>query len=524
MAKILIIGAGIGGLVSAINVAMAGHAVTVFERASTPGGKMRQVEIDGAAIDAGPTVFTMRHVFDDLFASAGANFEDFVDLTPMEILARHAWDDSGHLDLFADDERSVDAIGSFAGLQSAKLYRSFCNRAQATYQALEQNFIQAPRPNPISLSARLGIGGLMTLSRVSPFRSLWDELGRFFPDPRLRQLFGRYATYCGGSPFLSPGILMLIAHVEKAGVYRLKGGMFQLAKALHELGKQLGIDYRFNVHVDEILMAQGRVSGIRLSHDEQVMGDGVILNADPAALANGAFGHSIGCASGLSAQVQRSLSAMTFSMKVHATGFDLDHHNVFFSPDYRHEFDDIIARGTWPADPTVYVCAPDRPQGSAFDLTSLAHPRQERLFCLVNAPANGDQTRYSNEEIERCKKHMIARLAQCGLKIDPAPMLTRHTGPAEFNQMFPMTGGALYGQTPHGWQASFRRPASRTKVPGLYLAGGATHPGPGVPMAALSGRLAAAALLADQPLTAASRKTGMSGGILTPGAMTGRMR
>jgi 1-hydroxycarotenoid 3,4-desaturase len=524
MAKILIIGAGIGGLVSAIDVALAGHDVHVFERASTQGGKMRQVDIDGAAIDAGPTVFTMRHVFDELFASAGAEFEDFVDLAPMPVLARHAWDDKGHLDLFADPERSIDAIGDFAGLQSAKLYRSFCDRAQATYQALEKSFIQAPRPNPLSLSARLGVGGLLALSRVSPFRSLWDELGQFFPDPRLRQLFGRYATYCGGSPFLSPGILMLIAHVEKAGVYRLKGGMFQLAKALHELGKQLGIAYRFGAHVDEILTAGGRISGIRLSHGEQIAGDGIILNADPAALANGAFGHSVGHASGLNSQVQRSLSAMTFSMRVNAAGFELDHHNVFFSADYRYEFDEIIGRGILPDDPTVYVCAPDRPQGSAFDLAGQTGSRQERLFCLVNAPANGDQTRYSNEEIEQCKMHMIARLAQCGLTIDPAPIAVRHAGPAEFNQLFPVTGGALYGQSPHGWQASFRRPASRTRVPGLYLAGGATHPGPGVPMAALSGRLAAAALLADLPSTAGSRKTVMSGGILTPGAMTGRMR
>ncbi len=524
MARIIVVGAGIGGLVAAIDVAMAGHQVVVMERAPTPGGKMRQVEIDGAMIDAGPTVFTMRHVFDDLFQAAGTCLEDFIDLSPVEVLARHAWEDKGSLDLFADRERTVDAIGDFAGPASAKLYTAFCEQARATYLALDHSFMRAPRPSVLSLSARLGIGGLMALSRISPFRSLWDELGRFFPDHRLRQLFGRYSTYCGGSPFLSPGILMLIAHVELSGVFRIKGGMFQLASALQDLGTRLGVTYRFESHVRELLTEYGKASGVRLSNDQSFAADAVIVNADPAALANGAFGKSVGRDSGLKPRVPRSLSAMTFAMKVEAQGFDLDHHNVFFSSDYRAEFDEILGDGKLPSDPTVYICAPDRPVGSAFDLAGSSGTRHERLFCLVNAPANGDEKSYTHAEIERCKKQMIRRLARCGLMIDPAPDRMRHAGPNTFNQMFAHTGGALYGMAPHGWQASFRRPRAQTGIPGLYLAGGGCHPGPGVPMAALSGRLAAAALLADQPSTVRSRRTVTSGGILTPGATIRPMR
>ena len=202
-----------------------------------PGGKMREVIIDKARIDSGPTVVTMRPVFEELFAMAGASLDDHVTLRPVEILARHAWSHDQRLDLFADIERSADAIGDFAGAVQARLFRAFCARADDMWRTLEQAFIHLPDPTPLSLVLD---SGLIPVARLKPYSTLWRDLGRFFPDPRLRQLFGRYATYVGSSPFQAPPTLGIVAHVELAGVWIVDGGIQRLPEAVAALASATG--------------------------------------------------------------------------------------------------------------------------------------------------------------------------------------------------------------------------------------------------------------------------------------------
>ncbi len=242
--RVVVIGAGIGGLVSALELAARGCRVTLCERAAAPGGKMREIFIDGVPLDAGPTVFTMRWVFDSLFAEVGTRLEDQISVTPLEILARHAWSEAERFDLFADLERTVDAIGDFSGGAEARRFLEFSAHARRIYETLEQPFICAQRPGPLSLVRSGGLRGLGDLWQIKPFNRLWSTLGTYFRDPRLRQLFGRYATYCGSSPFLAPATLMLVAHVEQQGVWQIEGGMHRLAAALAELAKQRGADLR----------------------------------------------------------------------------------------------------------------------------------------------------------------------------------------------------------------------------------------------------------------------------------------
>ena len=503
-APVIVVGAGMAGLVTALLLAHRGVEVLVCERGDQPGGKLREVPVAGQRIDAGPTVFTMRWVFDELLAEVGTHLEAELGIRPLEILARHAWDQGGRLDLFADLERTVAAIGDFAGAAAARGYRDFCREARGVYQTLEQPFIRAPRPTPVSLVGRVGPFGLKGLLKIRPFETLWQALGEHFPDPRLRQLFGRYATYCGSSPFLAPATLMLIAHVEQEGVWTVDGGMHQIAAALTRLAMARGARFRFGTEVAEILSDRRRVSGVRLATGEALAARAVVMNGDVAALRAGLLGAA---ASGLSpppAESQRSLSAMTWNLVATTEGFPLARHSVFFSRDYPAEFDAIFRQGRLPAAPTVYVCAQDRDGHLAPDTGTapeLAGP--ERLLCLVNAPAIGDTHAFSPAEIESCEASAFSLLERCGLRVQRSPANTRVTTPTDFNRLFPATGGALYGQASHGWKASFNRPGTRTKLPGLYLAGGSVHPGAGVPMAALSGRLAAACVLSD--LTSTSR-------------------
>ena len=505
---IVIVGAGIAGLVSAFALAARGLDVTVLERGAAPGGKMRQITVGGSQIDSGPTVFTMRWVFDELFAAVGRNFADHVRLRPLEVLARHAWDADAQLDLFADEARSVEAIGDFAGAAEAARYRTFCRDTRRIYDILEKPFLRASQPSMSGLIGASGLRGLMRLPQIKPFSSMWSALSQYFHDPRLRQLFGRYATYCGSSPFRAPATLMLVAHVEREGVWSIDGGMHGLARALAGSAEALGATIRYNQEVAEVLVSGGRARGVRLASGECVEADAVIMNADVAAVAGGLFGINARRAAAAIPLRTRSLSALTWSVVAKTDGFPLRRHNVFFSQDYAAEFDDIFSRDRLPREPTVYVCAQDRD-----DDAGIEQP-EEKLLVLVNAPANGDRHSFGTAEVEQCAQRTFGMLERCGLRIHRRPEATEVTTPADFNKLFPATGGALYGRNSHGWTASFQRPGARTRVPGLYLAGGSTHPGPGVPMAALSGRAAAACLMEDLGSISQSPKTAMLGGTL----------
>ena len=495
--RVVVIGAGIGGLAAAIELARRGLEVVILERGPAPGGKMREVEVGGVPVDSGPTVLTLRWVFDELFARAGANLDADLKLRRAEVLARHAWSPSERLDLYADPQRSADAIGRFSSPAEARRFLDFAAHARRVYQTLEQPYLRAPRPSPLSLTRRVGLRRIGELWSIQPFARLWHALGRHFEDPRLRQLFGRYATYCGSSPFEAPATLMLVAHVEQEGVWLVDGGMQRLAEALAGLARKLGVILRTGCEVARITVAGGGARGVDLASGEHIDAGAVVSNVDPAAIASGRLGSDARPASAPVAVAQRSLSAITWSMRARTEGFPLLRHNVFFSGDYAREFDDLFARRQPPESPTVYVCAQDRS-----DLEPVPEAGPERLLCLINAPAAGDAAPRDRPEVETCAEHTFQQLARCGLHVHRTPQDTVLTTPVDFERLFPGTGGALYGQATHGWRTSFTRPGSRSRIPWLYLAGGGTHPGAGVPMAALSGRLAAENLLADLALTA----------------------
>jgi 1-hydroxycarotenoid 3,4-desaturase len=492
---VVVIGAGIAGLAAAAELAARGLAVTVVEAQATPGGKLRRVPAGDAAdvtLDGGPTVFTMRWVFDALFDALGTSLETELTLKPANILARHAWH-RARLDLFAEIDRSADAIGSFAGARDAAGYRRLCADSRRMFQILDTSFMQARQPSLKGLIGGAGIGGVLGLRHIRPFTTMWQALGDYFQDQRLRQLFGRYATYCGSSPFAAPATLLLVTHVEQAGVWLVEGGMHRLARAIETQALRHGASFRYGTVATDILVEAGRVRAVRLASGERLEAAAVIANTDTAALSTGRLGAAVKRSVPPVPRDRRSLSAVTYAMRTKAGGFPLVHHNVFFSDDYPAEFADIFDRGRLPRDPTVYVCAQDR--GSE-DETPPEH-RAERLFCLVNAPASGDTDAFSAEDIDPCTARLCQVLARSGLHITASPETMTVTTPRGFDRLFPATGGALYGPASHGWQASFQRPGVKTKLSGLYLAGGSVHPGPGVPMAALSGRMAAAQLVAD---------------------------
>jgi 1-hydroxycarotenoid 3,4-desaturase len=501
---VAVVGGGVGGLACAIDLAASGHAVTVLERSSIVGGKMRTLDVAGLAVDAGPTVLTMRAVFDELFQLAGKRLEDYVTLARAEVLARHAWPDGARLDLFADHERSVDAIAQLSGVAEARRYRAFCAYARRIFETVEGPFVHSPRPTFAQMLKYAATNGPGVLGRIDAHRTMARALEAHFQDPRLRQLFGRYATYCGSSPFEAPATLNLIAHVEAAGVYRVVGGMRQIAASLERLGRELGVVFRTDADVARVVVRDGRAVGVELCTGERVKADAVVSNADAEATLGGLLGDD---RRARSSDGVRSLSAVTWAVVGRVEGFPLVHHNVFFSLDYQAEFDALCRGKRMPAAPTTYVCAQDRgdDDGAA---------GAERLLIIVNAPPTGDDpSAWPEEERQRCETSAFSVMERCGLRL--APRASIQTTPVEFHRQFPATGGALYGPAARGPFSSLSRRGSRTKISGLYLAGGSVHPGPGVPMAALSGRLAAECVRQDLASTARSRPADIRGAIST---------
>jgi 1-hydroxycarotenoid 3,4-desaturase len=521
--RIVVIGAGIGGLVSALLLAGRGNEVTLLDRTTEPGGKMRALQVEGAPVDAGPTVFTMRWVFDEILAEVGTALEDLVTLDPLPVLARHAWrGQPGTLDLHADPGRTVDAISAWSSPAEARRFLAFREEAARIYRRLEGPHIRSGRPSFWQMVGDLGPQGLRELAALGPFADLWRSLGRHFHDPRLRQLFGRYATYCGASPWLAPATLMLVAHVEMAGVWAVRGGMSGLAQQLAALAASRGVRLRLGTGAQRLSVTRGRVDGVIVDGGEHLSADAVVYNGDVNALALGVLGAEAAAAAGPPARPQgRSLSAVTWALNVPTRGFPLSRHNVFFESEYDREFDDIFQQRRLPQQGTVYVCAQDRLRGDE----PASDGASQRLLVLVNAPAESPGHGLTPMEITACEQRSRALLQACGLELNiTRTTQVRRRTPADFHQLFPGSGGALYGPATHGWMSLFRRSGARTPLTGLYLAGGSVHPGPGVPMAAMSGRLAAATLMADRASTRRSSRVHIAGGTWTPSATTAAMR
>ncbi len=479
------------GLAAAIRLAARGEPVTLLEKQTYPGGKMRQLQVADALIDAGPTVFTMKWVFDQLFDESGDSFDVSVGLNKADTLARHAWDNQGSFDLHADRGQTEAAIGDFFGARSATGYREFCADARSIFETLQYTFMAATRPNPMQLSYRIGLHRLPTLWNLKPFHTLWQVLDSYFPDPRLQQLFGRYATYVGSSPFQAPATLMLIAHVEQEGVWYIDGGMHALALAMRDRATSLGVDFRPDSEVSGIIVESGSAVGVALTSGEEVRGERIVYCGDISRLNADYFSNAKSPTSPVKPK-HRALSAITWNVVAKTSDFPLHRHNVFFSGDYPAEFEAIFQNGQVPIEPTVYVCAQNRNDNS-----QLISGEKDHMLCLINAPAFGDSRRLTKFEMETHWGATSAKMNQCGLKLERAERQATATQPVDFNELFPGSGGALYGRASHGWLASFQRPGSKTALPGFYIAGGSTHPGAGVPMATLSGMLAAEQIRQD---------------------------
>ncbi len=494
---IVIIGAGIGGLSAAIRLAAAGQPVLILEQNAQVGGKMSQLEAAGFRWDTGPSVITMRHVFAELFQSAGRQLDDYLTLQPVDPLTRYFYRDGVQLDMTRDWPALAAQIEALAP-RDVEGYLHFLAYAARLHGLTGPVFIYDQPPTWRSF----GRMPPLSVVQIDPFLTLDQKIRRFVRSPHLRQLLGRFATYVGASPYQAPATLGVIAHVElTGGVWYPRGGIYAIAQALTKLATELGVEIHTNRPVQQITVTGGRATSVILADGTPIKARAVIANVDVTTVYKDLLPPSLATRKQLQrmAALEPSCSGYVLLLGVEGQHERLAHHNIFFAPNYRREFDDIFQRGIAPRDPTIYVA-----------ITSKSDPDHaplgcENWFVLVNAPPLGSGFGWQQEEATY-RQHLFDTLASFGYPIQDRIRHCTVLTPQDLAQRTGAWRGALYGLSSNQALNAFRRPHNRCPiVQGLYFVGGTTHPGGGVPMVTLSGKVVAEMVLQDQPIPESKR-------------------
>jgi len=513
--SIIIIGAGIGGLSAAIRLAAQGYRVQILERQPQVGGKLNQLKHAGFSFDTGPSLLTMPSVLKDLFAAAGRRLEDYLDLVPLDPTCRYFYRDGVTLNAWCDRTRLANECARLNPADGEALLR-FLDDAHEIYQAAADPFLYHSLGSPLDVlrtfvryvlrghasalpddGSTIGQRLRAVLAALSPM-TLDRSVRSYFIDEHLRQLFDRYATYNGSSPYRLASVYNIIPYVEMAGGgWYPRGGIYTLAEALEKVARELGVRIETRCDVRRILVERGEARGVVLADGVVRRCDIVIANSDVVTTQRELLSPAV-----RSERLVRRLERLEPSCSgfVLLLGTDrlypaLAHHNIFFSDDYPAEFDDLFTYRRPLRNPTIYVCATTRSDPSQ------APTGHENLFVLVNAPYLTSSSNWQ-EEAPAYREHILNLLASYkGIDLDDLrehivceSMMT----PLDFQQRYGANAGSIYGLSSNARLAPFTRPGNRARdIRGLYFVGGSTHPGGGVPLVMLSGKIVAELVAED---------------------------
>ncbi len=471
--RALIIGAGLGGLSTALRLAHRGWRVTVCERAATIGGKMNRWSAAGAVFDTGPSLITMPWAFRALFESVGERLDDHLELMRVEPLARYWFPDGQMIDHTAalpewlETVRRIEGGGAEGWLALMALGARLYAISRAAF------FERAPGEPPEA--------AVLAAARAMPWRALAGTLDRLvrchLRSRELRHLLWRYATYVGSSPVLTPAMMAVIPYLEVAyGVWHVRGGLYRLVETIAARAVERGAEIRTATPVARILHDGRRVRGVETSHGERINAEVVVMNGDASRTAP-----LLGVERRPIPEARRSTSGFILLLALRRRPADLPHHSVYFSSDYEREFADLWERRVFPEDPTVYVNAPGA------DDRDMARGGVEPVFVMANAPAS-DGAAWDEAMTADARRRLLARLAAAGVRIEESDVAAWDVWtPRRLAETYDMPGGSIYGEAAHGWRGAFLRPPNRVRsVRGLYQVGGSTHPGGGTPMVVLS--------------------------------------
>ncbi len=479
MSKAIVIGAGVAGLATSIRLRAAGYAVTVYEANNYPGGKLTEIRLGSYRFDAGPSLFTLPDHVDRVISVAGKNPRDYFNYKKKSIACHYFWEDGTRFVAPADPEKmAVDAEKTF-NVDAGEI-REYLKHSSKMYRLTTKVFLEKSLHKASTYLTMDTVSAIVNIFGLNLSKTMDEVNSKKFSDPKLVQLFNRYATYNGSSPYLAPGILTMIPHLEhNVGTYFPEGGMHAITRALYETAKDVGVEFVFGQKVNKIHTQGKRITGVEAGAMQEA--DLVVSNMDIVPTYRKLMPDIEPPEKTL--KQERSSSALIFYWGVRKEFGELDLHNIFFSESYKQEFEAVFNEGKVINDPTVYVHISskeepgDAPEGC------------ENWFVMINVPGNTGQN--WDEMISDCRANIIAKLNRI-LNTDLEPLIEVEDmlEPRTIESRTSSYQGSLYGSSSNSKFAAFlRHPNFKTKVKGLYFCGGSVHPGGGIPLCLLSAQI-----------------------------------
>lgn len=477
--KAIVIGSGIAGIASAIRLSLKGYSVSVFEKNTYPGGKLTTLRLGDYHFDAGPSLFTLPYLVDELFEAAGKDPRDYFNYQQLEMLCHYFYEDGTILHAYADQQKLLQEVENKLGVDSIPL-KDYLEHSAYLFERTKHSFLEKSLHKFSSYISMDILKTVASIRKLNLFESMHEVNRVRLNHPKLIQLFDRFATYNGSNPYKAPGVLNSIPHLEFGiGSFFPEKGMHQILEACMKLAQELGVKFYFNEGVKNICLSDRKVSGIE-THKGTYTADLLISNCD----VKQSYRQLIPTQKAPKKTINQepSSSALIFYWGINRSFPELDVHNILFSDDYKEEFKAIFEEHTVCSDPTVYIhissklVPGDAPQG------------KENWFVMINVPSNqGQDWEKLRLHIRRMCIDKINRI----LKTDIEQFIEEedYLDPVRISERTNSFAGALYGASSNDRMAAFFRHPNFSKINGLYFAGGSVHPGGGIPLCLLSAKI-----------------------------------
>jgi phytoene desaturase len=478
--RVIVVGAGLGGLACALHLAGAGREVTVVERAGVPGGRVGRLELDGYRFDLGPTVLTAPDLLAEPLAAVGENLADWLELVPLDPAYRAHYPDGSTLDVTTDPHRMAQAIADLAGPREADGYRRFAAWAERLWRLERRDFIDRNLDSPRDLLT----ANLVKLALTGGFRRLGPKISQFFRDPRTRRIFSFQALYAGLAPERALALYAVISYLDTvAGVYYPRGGMRAVPQAMADVAAKHSVTFRYDTTVTGVETRGDRAVAVHTADGERLTADAIVLNPDLAA----AFRLLPGPPPTRLARLRPSPSCVVLHLGARAHYAGIAHHNLHFGRAWGRTFDEVIERGELMSDPSLLVTNPTRTDNTA------APAGRETYYVLAPAPnlARAPVT-WSTAMSRRYAGELMATLEErgyydLGLHVEVSHVVT----PADWAREGMVSGSPFSYAHTFGQTGPFRPGNLHPSLSNVVFAGSGTQPGVGVPMVLISGKLAA---------------------------------